>query len=101
MAPMRSGNIVTLDRNEAHFKFQRKQIYKSSASWNVSVYINVVSRTSDRTIMIKAAEGAALDQGTLASLEQSPIMEASLFTNKNNAEYTYIFARRITVPSCE
>eukprot|EP00966_Prymnesium_polylepis_P054931 1269841-Prymnesium_polylepis.3 len=99
MAPMRSGIIVTLERKEADFKFQSKQIYKSSASWNVSVFMNVVSRTSDRTIIIKAAEGAALDQETLARLEQASIMKASLFTDKNNAEYTYVLARRITVLS--
>ena len=55
-------SIVALDRKEADFKFQPNQIYKSSPSWNVSVFINVLSRTSDRTVMIKAVEGVALDQ---------------------------------------
>ena len=59
-----------------------------TASWTVSVYMNVLSRTSDQSLLIKAVEGAALDQGTLTSLEQSPVKKVSLFTDKNNAEYT-------------
>ena len=98
-APMRKLNLVALERKEADFKFQPNQVYKSSPSWNVSVFINVLSRTSDRTVMIKAVEGVALDQETLARLEQSESMEAFLFTDKNNAEYKYVLARRVTVLS--
>ena len=98
-APMRKLSIIALERKEADFKFQPNQIYKSSPLWNVSVFINVLSRTSDRTVMIKAVEGVALDQETLAKLEQSAHMEASLFTDKNNAEYTYVLARRVAVLS--
>tara|TARA_B110001450_G_C17620475_1_gene481001 strand:- start:185 stop:496 length:312 start_codon:yes stop_codon:yes gene_type:complete len=96
-APMRKLSIVALERKEADFKFHPNQIYKSSPSWNVSVFINVLSRTSDRTVIIKAVEGDALDQETLARLELSSSMEASLFTDKNNVEYTYVLARRVTV----
>lgn len=96
-APVRKLSIVTLERKEADFKFQSNQIYKSSPSWNVSIFINVLSRTSDQTVIIKAVEGDALNQETLARLEQSSSMEAALFTDKNNAEYTYVLARRVSV----
>tara|TARA_B110001450_G_scaffold252641_2_gene274768 strand:+ start:2125 stop:2424 length:300 start_codon:yes stop_codon:yes gene_type:complete len=97
MAPVRSLNIVTLARKEAEHKFLPNNTYKSSATRTVSVYMNVLSRTSDQCIMIKAVEGDALDQGTLTTLEQSPVKKVSLFTDKNNAEYTYVLARRIRV----
>ena len=99
MAPMRKASIVVLDCKEADFKFQPKQIYKSNASWYGTVFINVFSRTSDRTMIIKAVEGDALDQETLAGLEQSSSMEVSLFTDNKNAEYTYVLGRRVTVLS--
>ena len=97
MAPVRPVSIVTLKRKEADRKFQANTIYKSAPSWTVSVYINVLSRTSDQFILIKAAEGTALDQELLTTLEQSPVKEVRLFTDKNSAEYTYVLARRISV----
>lgn len=100
MAPVRSLNLVTLARNEAEHKFQPNSMYKSSASRTVSVYMNVLSRTSDQCILIKAVEADALDQGTITTLEQSPVEKVSLFTDKNNAEYTYVLARRICVEPC-
>lgn len=99
-APVRPTAIVSLHRSkEADFKFEPTQIYKSSSLWHVPVFMKVLSRTSDQTIMIKAAEGA-FDEETLAKLENASIMEVSLFTDKNNnAEYTYVLARRMTVLS--
>ena len=96
MAPTRPACIVTLDRTEAEHKFHPEHIYTSRSAWTTPIHINVLSRTSDHSILIKVAEGAALDATTLTSLAQSPITKVSLFTDKDNAEYTYVLARRIS-----
>lgn len=97
MAPVRTGKIVTVQRKEGVRKFQPKLIYKGGASWDAFVYMSVLSRTSDDSILIKAVEGTALDHATLDKLEQSQVERVSLFTDKNDAEYTYVLCRRISV----
>lgn len=98
MAPMRVPHVITLNRHEAVHKFKTNTIYKSSA-WSLTsaVYMIVLSRTSDKCIFVQTVESAAFDEATRMTLEQSPVMKVALFTDKKNAEYSYVLSQRFSV----
>ena len=85
--------VITLNRDGAERAFQTNTVYQSveirGMGSNVDMDVHVLFEDPSNVMMIKTAECSAFDGALLAALNQAMPMNASLFIDKTNAEYTY------------